>query len=393
MNKNYKKMKKILFILIAISFAIFSNAQITPEFEIGAKGVFSGNMNINSEESSAVSDFSDTQLLLGMKQKLYSNWRSDFVVGLQFPDANSNLGQVFFNNIFIRLKDKNNIIKIGRTTTQNILNEFPTLRDDDAHRFVYALNPFSDGINTERDQYANVLEYTRIINQRVLLSLHGENFYDSKNPDYFKLNALGLSFQYRVPESQKWERNVVQEIGLSFNNYFTDRPGFDKSFDSSVKDLIFSSTFNLKPDPLNFIDLKIQAIQNFGWNEINIINNYYDYTRIKSLSVFGMVRYTNRKFDRPNYQLSLGGGYKSFSNSSQNSNQYILIGNGFYRLGENLDIGLQYRYIQNEGYTKNLFGGNQHRIQLAFVYSFEKVFNKYFGERNSILNLEHGYIR
>ena len=66
------------------------NAQITPEFEIGAKGVFSGNLNFNSDESSAVSDFSDTQLLMGLSQKLYNNWRAQFVLGLQFPDANSN---------------------------------------------------------------------------------------------------------------------------------------------------------------------------------------------------------------------------------------------------------------------------------------------------------------
>jgi len=386
-------MKKIIFILIAVSFTLLSNAQITPEFEFGARGVFSGNMNVNSDESSAVSDFSDTQLLLGMKQKLYSSWRSNFVVGLQFPDANSNLGQVFFNNIFIRLENKSNILKIGRTTTQNILNEFPTLRDDDAHRFVYALNPFSAGINTERDQYANVLEYTHIVKQRILISLHGENFYNSINPDNFKLNALGFSLQYRIPESQKWERNILQEIGLSFNNYFTNRPGYDKGFDSSVKNLIFSSTINLKPDPLNFIDLKVQAIQNFGWDEIGSINDYYNYTRIRSLSVFGMIRYTNRKFERPNYQFALGAGYKSFSNSDINSNQFIVIGNGFYRLGENLDIGFQYRYVQNKGYTKELFGNNEHRIQLAFVFSFDKVFNKYFGGRNSILNLEHGYIR
>jgi len=386
-------MKNILFILIVFSFNILSYAQITPEFEVGAKGVFSGNMNVNSDESSAVSDFSDTQLLLGMKQKLYSNWRSNFVVGLQFPDANSNLGQVFFNNIFIRLENKSNILKIGRTTTQNILNEFSTLRDDDAHRFVYALNPFSSGINTERDQYANVLEYTHIIKQRILLSLHGENFYSNENPDDFKLNALGFSLQYKIPESQKWERNILQEIGLSFNNYFTDRVGYDRGFDSSVKNLIVSSTINLKPDPLNFIDFKVQAIHNFGWEEINSINDYYDYTRARSMSVFGMLRYTNRKFERPNYQLSIGTGFKSFPKSDINSNQFIVIGNGFYRLGENLDIGFQYRYVQNKGYTNRLFGSNEHRIQLAFVYSFNKVFNKYFGDRNSILNLEHSYLR
>ncbi|NOY47317.1 MAG: hypothetical protein GXO84_03775 [Chlorobi bacterium] len=55
-------MKNIVFIIL-LSFIGVVNAQITPEFEVGARGVFSGNLNINSDESSAVSDFSDTQLL------------------------------------------------------------------------------------------------------------------------------------------------------------------------------------------------------------------------------------------------------------------------------------------------------------------------------------------
>ena len=153
-------MKKIIYIVIL--FSGLANAQITPEFEIGTKGVFSGNLNINSDEPSAVSDFSDTQLLMGLRQKLYNNWRAQFVLGLQFPDANSKLGEVFYNNIFIRLEDQKNIVKLGRTLAKTNLNQFPTLRDDDAQQFTYALNPFSDGVNTEWDQYANVLEYAHI---------------------------------------------------------------------------------------------------------------------------------------------------------------------------------------------------------------------------------------
>jgi len=384
-------MKKIIYVLVFITGVV--NAQITPEFEVGAKGVFSGNFNINSDESNAVTDFSDTQLLLGLRQKLYNNWRAQFVLGLQFPDANSNLGEVFYNNIFIRIEDEKNIVKVGRTLAQTNLNQFPTLRDDDAQQFTYALNPFSDGVNTQRDQYANVLEYAHIFKQRYILSLHGENFYNSLNPNDFKLNSMGFSFMYRVPFSQKWDRNIIQEIGLSYNNYFTDRPGYSDDFKSSVKNLIFSSTLNLKPDPINFIDFKLQAIQNFGWDEITALTDYFDYTRTQSTSVFGTLRYMKRKQKRPNYQFMLGGGYKSLSNLNMDSDQFIMMANSFYRMGENFDVGLQYRFTSNNGYTKTLFGKNEHRIQLALVYSFDKIFNKQFGDRDQILNLEHNYIK
>ncbi|HDZ05770.1 hypothetical protein [Maribacter sp.] len=384
-------MKKLIY-LIVLFFGI-ANAQITPEFEIGAKGVFSGNLNLNSEESSAVSDFSDTQLLMGLSQKLYNNWRAQFVLGLQFPDANSNLGEVFYNNIFIRLEDQKNMIKVGRTIAQTNLNEFPTLRDDDAQQFTYALNPFSDGINTERDQYANVLEYTHTFKQRFFVSVHGENFYDSLEPDDFRLNSTGLTLMYKVPESQRWNRNVIQEIGLSYNNYFTDRQGYSNDFDASVKNLLFSTTLNLKPDPINFIDFRFQAIQNFGWDEVNTLNDYFDYTRTESSTVFGTFRYLKQKLERPHYQVSIGGGYKSLPNLEVDSNQLLFIANSFYRIGQNFDIGLQYRYTENTGFTEGLFGKNEHRIQLAVVYSFSKIFNKQFGDRQDLLNLEHNYIR
>ena len=384
-------MKKIIYVLVFITGVV--NAQITPEFEVGAKGVFSGNFNINSDESSAVTDFSDTQLLLGLRQKLYNNWRAQFVLGLQFPDANSNLGEVFYNNIFMRIEDEKNIVKVGRTLAQTNLNQFPTLRDDDAIQFTYALNPFSDGVNTQRDQYANVLEYAHIFKQRYILSLHGENFYNSLNPNDFKLNSMGLSFMYKVPFSQKWDRNIIQEIGLSYNNYFTDRPGYSDDFKSSIKNLVFSSTLNLKPDPVNFIDFKLQAIQNFGWDEVTALTDYFDYTRTQSTSVFGTLRYMKRKQKRPNYQFMLGGGYKSLSNLNMDSDQFIMMANSFYRMGENFDVGLQYRFTSNNGYTKTLFGKNEHRIQLALVYSFDKIFNKQFGDRDQILNLEHSYIK
>tara|TARA_R110002072_G_scaffold238038_2_gene395441 strand:+ start:28079 stop:29236 length:1158 start_codon:yes stop_codon:yes gene_type:complete len=385
-------MKKILIILFVSIHGIVVS-QITPEFQIGAKGVFSGNFNNNSDESNAVADFSDTQLLLSLRQKLYNNWRAQFVLGLQFPDANSNLGQVFYNNIFIRLEDEKNVLKVGRTLAQTILNQFPTLRDDDAQRFVYSLNPFSNGVNTERDQYANVLEYARIIKKKLTVSIHGENFYDNLNPNDFRLNSLGLSIVYRVPESQKWNRNILQEIGVSYNNFFTKSPYTTDDFEASTKNLIFSTTLNLIPHPINFVDFKFQAIHNFGWSEINFLGSYFDYTRAKSTSLFGMIRYMKRKQERPNYQISVGFGYKNMPSLDIISDQYMLITNAFYRIGENFDVGLQYRYLTNNGYTSIFFGRYEHRAQIALVYSFNKIFNKQFGDRYDILNLEHNYIR
>ncbi|NOZ35602.1 MAG: hypothetical protein GXO80_09940 [Chlorobi bacterium] len=380
-------MKTTIVTILILLIRTVMYAQVSPEIELGAKGVMSGNFNIdNTNTSSAVSDFSDSQLLLGFKQKLYSNWRGQMVFGLQFPDADSNLGQVFFNHIFLKIENQKNIIKIGRSTTQTILNEFPTLRDDDAMQFNYSLNPFSGGMNTQDNQYGNVIEYTHIFKQRYHLTVHGENFVNLSEPNNFKLNSFGTSFLYIVPESQIWNRNILQRIGFSYNNYVID------NFSDLLKNILGTVTLNLKPDPVHFIDLKLQTIYNVGFTGINDINNYSNYVRTPSFSSFGTVRYLYRKYERPLIQASLGFGYKSFS-LANDSKQILGIFNVFYRLGENFDIGFQYRYTQNNGQVENLFGRQEQRFQIAFVYSVNQLFNSQFDDRNSILNLEHNYIK
>ena len=107
-------------------------AQVSPEIQLGARGVMSFNTNVAAHEAtSAVNDFSDTGLLLGFRQKLYNRFRGQLVIGMQFPDANSDLGQVFFHQTFLKVEDKSNILKMGRSRVRSALIEFPTLRDDD----------------------------------------------------------------------------------------------------------------------------------------------------------------------------------------------------------------------------------------------------------------------
>ncbi len=384
-------MRKINLILILLASVVFAQAQVLPEIELGAKGVMSGNFeNNNTIASSAVSDFSDSQLLLGFRQKLYNNWRSQMVFGMQFPDADSDLGQVFYNHVFLKLENQKNIFKIGRSTTQTILNEFPTLRDDDALLFNYALNPFADGTNTQDNQYGNVIEYTHVHNQRYWLTFHGENFTNLSEPNNFDLNAYGGSFLYSVPESQRWDRAIIQRLGVSYNNYVDEQTNTTGS-DDLLSNILGTVTLNLRPDPVHFIDLKIQGIYNQGSNTVDRMSTYSEYVRMPSISTFGTIRYIYRKLERPFLQTSLGFGYKTFVNLNE-SEQLIGIANVFYRIGDNFDMGFQYRYLSNRGQTELLFGQTEHKIQLALIYSVSQLFNNQFDTRNSILNLEHKYL-
>ena len=388
----------ILLLIFIIGSRIPLFSQVNPEIQLAARGVISFNTDFSSQTTTTTeNDFSDSGLLLGFKQKLYNKLRAQLVIGFQFPDADSDLGQVFFHHTFIKVESKSDILTIGRTRVKSSLIEFPTLRDDDALYYTDALNPFSSGENSEENQYGNVLEGVHIFNQRYWLRIHGEHFTESPKPPAafetdFSINAIGLSFQYRVPETQLWNRPFLQQVGIGLNNFLTDRSGYSSVIDRTLKVLSFSSVLNLKPDPVNFIDFRSQIIYNTGFDEIKQITNYPEMTRTKSLAAFTSIRYLYRRLERPTCQLSASFGYKTFPGLTNNSSQWQIVVSNFFRIGEKFDIAIQLQHQQFYGDLINIFSKNQTSIQVGFVYSIDQSWNNQFDDRESLLNLEHGYI-
>lgn len=371
-----------------------AQAEVMPEIQLSGKGVVSANLNLPlSQASSVVSDFSDTTLMLGLRQKLYSDWRSQMVMGVQLPDADSGLGNLFLNQTFLQLDNQQQRVKLGRSNASTSLLEFPTLRDDDALAFNYVLNPFSGGKNTQDHQYANVLEYRYVFAQRWWLSANGENYVDFQNPDQFALNAVSAAFEYRVPESQVWNREWLQYAGLRFYNFLTPQGSSWNPLTTSLKELAAGLRVNLWPDPVHFVDLRGQAIYNLGFSELQRIQSYSDYTRANALATFWSLRYLYRPLERPFLQASIGGGLRLFPHNQVQSSEWMVLANCFYRLGENLDLGLQYRYLSRQGDPSSILRAGEQSLQVALVYSFENHFFNQFDDRNSLLNLEHSYLK
>jgi len=78
--------------VFGLAFILSTNSvvgqELIPELRLGARGVVSGNINLaDKEAASAVSDFSDSSVLLGARQQLFGSYRAQRVVGFQFPDA------------------------------------------------------------------------------------------------------------------------------------------------------------------------------------------------------------------------------------------------------------------------------------------------------------------
>ncbi len=95
---------------------------LMPEIEIGFKTIATGNFYGNQgaaalelpvlkEGQKVISDFSDSYFLIGSRQKLYNDWRGQKVLGMSFLDAGSGLGQVLYNQVFIRVENQMKIFK------------------------------------------------------------------------------------------------------------------------------------------------------------------------------------------------------------------------------------------------------------------------------------------
>lgn len=391
-RENYTR---LIFAIALVCSVDSSTAQeFLPELRLGAMGVVSGNIGLaDKKTASAVSDFSDSAVLLGARQQLFGSYRAQFVVGFQFPDAESQLGQVFYHHLFVKLSNQRNVFQIGRSRLDSNLMEFPTLRDDDALSYTDAQSPFSDGQNSEDTQFGNLVQFGRYLTKRIRLDLHGEYYSETRRrEESFELNTAGLTIGYRVPESQRWNRHRLDQLVFGLEGFFSK----DDSDASLVREILPNAklgvAINLRPDPVHFWRLVHQTIISFGADDVQEINTYLDATRARSLASFTSIEYVRRRLERPDYRISVGGGVRIFTNLDENSGQFIMVGNFFRRLGAKFDVGVQGIFEHSYGDMSFRLPSNSFRINIGFIYAIEHVFNNQFDDRDSILNLEHGYI-
>jgi hypothetical protein len=113
--------------------------------------------------------------------------------------------------------------------------------------------------------------------------------------------------------------------------------------------------------------------------------------RSESVTLVGSLRLLSRPYQLDRFQAALTGGYKKFVGAD--ASQFVIVPNVFYRLGQGVDVGLQYRYEQFSDVLAAQIGRKRdHSVQLIIGFRFQMMFNNYFGDRDDILNLEHGFI-
>ena len=386
-----------------------------PRLTFGGRGLVSFDLNgttpFADDETAdtdfgTVNNFSDSFLLVRLDRQLFEKYRAGVVVGFLFPDAETELGEVFYNQVHVFYDTKNFGGTLGRTRLTNFVLEFPTLREEDLIEYGVVANGFSNAANSEFSRYGNVVRAELFqMSSRLVLAGQASNWKETDATggelDEFDVNAASASLTYRLPEGIRYE-GFLRRAGLELVSQ-----NVDAASQSWMHALVGGAALNLTRNPLRNIELRTQAIYNFGVDPEDgglvfdpagdpaptpvTLADPVGRARSESLAVVTSLRLLSRPYQLDRFQAAVTGAYKEFVDGG--GSQFAVVPNVFFRLGQGVDLGLQYRYEQFDDALAGALGRKRdHSVQLTMSFGFQLMFNDYFGERDDILNMEHGYI-
>ncbi len=378
-----------------------SSARLT----VAGTGLVSLNLNRSTDQDSeaedshqsAVSDFSDSFLLLRLDRQLYTNHRAGMLLGFLFPDAETDLGDVFYNQINVFYDTRAFRGSLGRTRLENFALEFPTLREEDLLEYAFVLNGFSNADNSEFSRYGNVAR-AELFGSGGRLHARGQasnwtvTDVEGERQDDFEVNAASGFLGYRLPQAIRYS-GVVREAGIGFHGQKVDLPGgkWLAGFSAGL-------AVNLSRNPLRNVELRGQVIHNRGVDAVAPVDGAaatlgtpLGRALSRSTAFVASLRLLRRPYQLDRLQVATTVGYKTFS--GVDASRLTVVPNVFFRLGQSVDVGVQYQYESLSGSLVELLGlRRSHSVKFVLVFSFQSMFNDYFGDRDDILNLEHGYI-
>ncbi len=347
-----------------------------------------------------VVDFSDSFLLVRLDQQLFERDRAGLVMGFLFPDVNADLGDVFYNQINVFYDSRYFGGTLGRSRLSNFLLEFPVTREEDLLEYSFVTNGFSNAQNSEFSRYGNVLRGEAFaFSSRLVLSGQVSSWTvtdpEGEKVNDFDINAASASIVYRLPDGIRYQ-GLVRRAGLEVVSQNLDEEG-----QRWMTAVLGAVALNLTRHPLRNFELRAQGIYNFGMDAgvrlagadagTSPLGLPQGRARSESVSLVSSLRFLSRPYQLDRFQAAITGAYKSFV--GQDGSQFALVPNVFFRLGQGVDLGLQYRYEQfSDALAAQIGRKRDHSLQLIVGFRFQMIFNDYFGDRDDLLNLEHGYI-
>ncbi len=371
---------------------------VAPQIEVDGTGIAtlegqSPRITLSSGNRSSASriNVSDSAILLGASERLFRKGGiGSFVIGTTSTetDATPSGTGMFLHQMFVNYQTRSSEATLGRTDVATRLIDFPTIRGDDLNEFVNMLNPFSNGDNVEEHRYSDQASFTLTRNLRHFLNFHAQHLVTStaRTIGQGGLNSFGVSYQYQtIPALEVLTKIPLWGVGF-------ERQDIGQGFGGAANLVYGGVVYNIQPDPVDRIDLRVQDIYSFG-NDTSAFASVADTFRAANNTVAASLRWLHSPFGTPGHQVALTIGYKNY-NKVSNANTLGLALTGVKRLGDGFDLVAQYSYHHRQPAYAATFSNvrNEHSVQVGFVFNFTNTFNQHLGPRRSLLNLQHQYV-
>jgi len=386
MNRNKKFLAGVVFTLTGLLMtqpllALEVDREVTPRITLGGKLVSTVD-SVNFDSDPAGSDhisMEDSMILLRFDKRLYQSGVAGAVLGIEEEDNVTRFQQL---HAFYWARDMK--LEIGRTRLRNTLIEFPLLRDEDLLSYTHVTNASS---NEKFDQiYGELISADWYIDRKVLrLGAWAGSRRNGFPGAPVGLDSQGISYVYEQPEDlfyvSRW-----RHAGIRLDRQQVDVSGVTEWQQA----LLAGFEINLNMDPQSNWSLSVQAMINDGVDGAVGLVTVADRAQIAAQSLVASIRYVARPHLLTRWQAAVTVATMNYSDID-NTSQWSIVPSLFYRIGQGVDLLAQASYTD---YDVALFGGGSDvRLQLGIAFSLETVFNDNIGERDSILNLEHGYIQ
>lgn len=346
------------------------------------------------DESNSQTDIADSGFLMRFDKRIYSNKAvAGAVVGFTKPDQDSDLeDDVYFHHFYAFLQGKRYQVTLGRTRLRNTLLEFPTLRDDDLIDYTHVPNASSYAENDQFQLFGGHMAFDWYLDNRnnalsLWLSSRTETDTNGEPLEEFNFNTVGFGWIYEVSHDMRYVKRL-RHAGVIVESQKIDV----NSGDDTTSALIAGAEWNLNLHPPRNWSVALQAVYNQGIDGASI-NSHIGRARSKYRALTAALRYTRRPKLLTRWQAALSIGYKDYTDFSSAS-QYSVAPSFVYRLGHGIDLVTQLVYTRRDDALALATGAEKETVlQAGIVFSFDRVFGDNIGERDSILNIEHGYIR
>ncbi len=357
------------------AYALEVDREVLPRITLGGRLIttLDSDQSINIDDGSFATRFD---------KRMYENGVAGGVLGIKEDD-----GAVKFNQMHVFFWNRDFEVKAGRTRLPNTLVEFPLIRDEDMLSMTHVGNASS---NNEFDQiYGKIVAFDWVLDRKLQhLGLWAGTRRNGSvgGPDGF--DSYGVSFRYQRPESMMYLKRV-RHAGIILDAQ-KDRAGSNQVFQS----IIAGAEFNLNMNPLANWSMGVQGAANGGVSapgNLNDVNNAVaNRARAKSTAFVASLRYTKRPHLLTRMQAAITVGYKSYD---AGGSELSVAPSLFYRIGQGVDFLAQYRNTQFSGGLNAISGTSSNVFQIGLAFNLDAKYNDSIGERDSILNLEHGYIQ